>query len=73
MLKVAVLGAAGRMGRTVLGCILDSKDIRLSGAITEPNDRLLGRDAGELVGVEPLGVPLTDDPRQGLHSRQRSL
>jgi 4-hydroxy-tetrahydrodipicolinate reductase len=62
------------MGRAVLSCILDSKDVRLSGAITEPNDRLLGRDAGELVGAaESLGVPLTDDPRQGLHGAQAAI
>lgn len=70
MLKVAVLGAAGRMGRSVLGCLLESDDLKLTGAVTEPNDRLLGHDAGELLGVDVLGVPLTDDPRQGLHGAQ---
>ena len=69
-MKVAVLGAAGRMGRSVLGCLLESADLKLTGAVTEPNDRLLGHDAGELMGVGPLGVPLTDDPRQGLHGAQ---
>jgi len=73
LLKVAVLGAAGRMGRAVLGCIVESDDLRLAGAITEPNDRLLGRDAGELIGGEALGVPLTDDPRQGLDGAQAAV
>jgi len=68
-----VLGAAGRMGRAVLGCIVESDDLRLAGAITEPNDRLLGRDAGELIGGEALGVPLTDDPRQGLDGAQAAV
>jgi len=70
LLKIAVLGAAGRMGRAVLGCVLESDDLRLAGAVTEPSDRLLGRDAGELIGAEAVGVPLTDDYRQGLHGAQ---
>jgi 4-hydroxy-tetrahydrodipicolinate reductase len=61
------------MGRAVLGCLLESTDLRLSGAITEPDDRLLGRDAGELVGGAIVGVPLTDDPRQGLHGAQAAI
>jgi 4-hydroxy-tetrahydrodipicolinate reductase len=70
LLKVAVLGAAGRMGRTVLGCIVEADDLTLAGALTEPNDQLLGRDAGELIGAAALGVPLTDDRSQGLHGSQ---
>ena len=70
MLRVAVLGAAGRMGRAVLGCLVESDDLKLTGAVTEPKDRLLGHDAGELIGAGTLGVPLSDDPRQGLHGAQ---
>jgi 4-hydroxy-tetrahydrodipicolinate reductase len=67
MLKVAVLGASGRMGRAVLQCIAESDDLELSGAITEPGHASLGRDAGENAGLPSLGVPLTDDPRHGVH------
>lgn len=70
MFKVAVLGAAGRMGRAVLQCIFESSDLKVVGAVTEPKDPLLGRDAGELVGAAPAGVPLTDERSQGLHSAQ---
>ena len=35
MLKVAVLGAAGRMGRAVLSCIFEADDVTLVGAVTE--------------------------------------
>jgi len=70
LLRVAVLGAAGRMGRAVLGCLVESDDLKLTGAVTEPKDRLLGHDAGELIGAGTLGVPLSDDPRQGLHGAQ---
>jgi 4-hydroxy-tetrahydrodipicolinate reductase len=70
LLKVAVLGAAGRMGRAVLRCVLEADDLQLTGALTEPRDRLLGHDVGELAGADALGIPLTDDAQQGLHGAQ---
>jgi 4-hydroxy-tetrahydrodipicolinate reductase len=68
--KVAVLGAAGRMGRALLSCICESSDLKLVGAVTEPGDLRLGRDAGELIGAAAVGVPLTDERSQGLHAAQ---
>jgi 4-hydroxy-tetrahydrodipicolinate reductase len=73
LLKIAVLGATGRMGRAVLSCVFEAGDLRLVGAISEPNDRLLGRDAGELVAGEPMGVALTDERSQGLHGAQVAI
>lgn len=67
MVKVAVLGATGRMGRTILSCLPESDRLTLAGALTEPRDPALGRDAGEQAGLAPLGVPLTDDRMQALH------
>jgi len=67
VLKVAVLGASGRMGHAVLRCLAESGDVEVSGAVTEPADPALGRDAGEVCGLGSLGVPLTDDRAQGLH------
>ena len=73
MLKVAVLGAAGRMGRAVLSCIFEADDLTLVGAVTEIGDSLLGRDAGELVGAASAGVPLTDERSHGLHAAQVAI
>jgi 4-hydroxy-tetrahydrodipicolinate reductase len=70
LLKVAVLGAAGRMGRSVLRCVLEADDLSLVGAVTHTGDALLGRDAGELIGGAQAGVPLTDARSQALHSAQ---
>jgi 4-hydroxy-tetrahydrodipicolinate reductase len=61
------------MGRAVLSCVFEADDLRLSGAVTEPGDRLLGRDAAELVGVKAVGVPLTDERKQGLHAAQVAI
>ncbi len=58
------------MGRAVLSCILEADDLALAGAVTETGDPLLGHDAGELIGVPSLGVPLTDARSQGLNKVQ---
>jgi len=68
-----VFGAAGRMGRAVLSCICEADDLKLVGAITEPGDKWLGRDAGELVGGAAAGVPLTDERAQGLDTAQAAV
>jgi 4-hydroxy-tetrahydrodipicolinate reductase len=70
LLKVAVFGAAGRMGRAVLSCVQETDDLKLVGAVTVPGDPLLGHDAGEIVGGPSLGVPLTDDRSHGLNGAQ---
>lgn len=58
------------MGRAVLQCVFEAGDLKLVGAVTEPGDPLLGRDAGELAGAAAAGVPLTDERSQGLHTAQ---
>jgi 4-hydroxy-tetrahydrodipicolinate reductase len=67
VINLAVLGATGRMGRAILGCVAESRDFRLTGAVTEIGDPALGRDAGEFAGLAACGVPLTDDRAQALH------
>ncbi len=73
MLKVAVIGASGRMGKAILSCLVEADDLTLVGAVTEPGDPEVGNDAGELAGVGSLGVPLTDDRAQGLHGAQVAI
>ncbi len=72
-MKVAVLGASGRMGKAILSCLVEADDLTLVGAVTEPDDPALGDDAGEIAGVGTLGVPLTDDRAQGLHGAQVAI
>ena len=58
-LKIAVHGAAGRMGRALVQMIHDQGDLELAGALDAAGSPHLGRDAGELAGVSALGRPLT--------------
>ena len=73
MLKIAVLGASGRMGRAVLRCITESDDLEVVGAVTESTDSAIGCDAGEASGLGSLGIPLTDDRKKGLHEADAAI
>ncbi|MGI9274651.1 MAG: 4-hydroxy-tetrahydrodipicolinate reductase [Endozoicomonas sp.] len=61
MSRIAVVGAAGRMGRMFVEAIAADERVLLGAAIERPGSSLLGVDAGELVGVGSLGVVLTDN------------
>ncbi|WP_188859116.1 4-hydroxy-tetrahydrodipicolinate reductase [Marinobacterium nitratireducens] len=61
MIRVAVTGAAGRMGKTNIEALQLAEGVELSAAIVEPGSSLIGADAGELAGVGRLGVALVAD------------
>jgi len=56
-----VVGAAGRMGHALIRTIAEIDGVHLAGAIERPGSEALGRDAGELAGLGPNGVAITDD------------
>ena len=57
-MKVAVHGAAGRMGQRVVALALADTEIELVAAIESATHPQLGTDAGLLAGVGELGIPL---------------
>lgn len=61
MLRIAITGAAGRMGKTLIEACQQADDCTLSAAIERPGISLIGADAGELSGVGRLDVQLVDD------------
>ena len=66
-LDIAILGASGRMGRTLLSLVAAQPGrFRLRGALTVADDPLLGEDAGRLVGSESFGVALLAEPAAAL-------
>lgn len=61
MLRVAVLGAGGRMGRTLLRAIEDAPDMTLAGALVRPGSDLVGTVARNgAVGAPPAGGAAPD-------------
>ena len=60
MTKVAIFGAAGRMGRRLVALTLEDQQLQLAAALEAPGHELLGRDAGQVAASQEAGVPLTD-------------
>ena len=58
MINIAVMGAAGRMGRTLIEACARAEGLRLSAAIERSGNAAVGKDAGELAGLGKLGVTI---------------
>lgn len=61
MKKIAIAGAAGRMGRSLIQAVQEAKGLQLGAASERAGSSLIGADAGELAGLGSLGVALVDD------------
>ncbi len=61
MIRVAILGAGGRMGRLLVQQVLAESEFRLMGAVERPGHPWEGRDIGLLVGGGETGVFLKSD------------
>jgi len=60
-MRLAMNGALGRMGRSIIALALQDPDIQVSGAVESGGAFKLGLDAGEIIGIGRLGVQITDD------------
>ena len=60
MLRIAVSGAAGGMGKTLVQEVCDSQDVQLTHATEMPGNSSIGSDAGTLAGVDDVGVEVKD-------------
>ncbi len=61
MLRIAITGAAGRMGKTLIEACQQAEGCSVNAAIERPGISLIGADAGELAGVGTLDVKLVDN------------
>ncbi len=61
-MRIAVLGAAGRMGQALTRVLAETPSCAVAGGIEPKGSPTIGRDLGEVAGLEPLGVAITDDP-----------
>jgi len=61
MTRIAITGAAGRMGRTLVEACTQTDGLSLSVALERPGSSLIGADAGELAGLGSNGVRVGAD------------
>jgi 4-hydroxy-tetrahydrodipicolinate reductase len=64
-MRIAVAGAAGRMGRMLIEAVAADTDCRLSGALDMASSSAIGQDAGAAIG-RSTGVTVTADLGAGL-------
>lgn len=61
-MRIAVMGAAGRMGRELVRAVHDTPGCVVAGGAEREGAPEVGRDVGALAGLGPIGVKVTDDP-----------
>ena len=60
-MRLVVVGAAGRMGRTIVRLVAETEGLTLGGALERSGSPTLGEDPGTLAGVIAAGLSITDD------------
>lgn len=61
-MKLAVMGASGRMGRELIRAVHETNGCVVAGGTEAPGSDMIGTDLGELAGIGSLGVSVTDEP-----------
>jgi 4-hydroxy-tetrahydrodipicolinate reductase len=61
MTRIAIAGAAGRMGRNLIQACQQAEGMEVTAALEHPESSLLGSDAGDLAGIGRLGVSVGSD------------
>jgi 4-hydroxy-tetrahydrodipicolinate reductase len=64
-IKIAIVGVSGRMGRMLIEASLKDDGVQLVAAIDQSGVPAIGKDAGELVGMQ-CGVLVTTDVEAGI-------
>ena len=60
-MRLAILGAGGRMGRTLVKLVAETDSLALAAALERPGSDTIGKDAGDLAGAGTLGIAIADD------------
>lgn len=59
--RVVIIGVSGRMGHALVRAAAELPTVRIAAAVASTASPSLGRDAGVLAGIGPLGVQVTSD------------
>lgn len=61
-MRLAIAGAAGRMGRVLTRIVHETPGVEVAGGIEPAGSAHVGTDMGELAGIGTLDIAITDDP-----------
>jgi 4-hydroxy-tetrahydrodipicolinate reductase len=59
--RAVIVGASGRMGQALVRAARELPALRITGAVASAGSASIGRDAGVLAGLEPLGLEISSD------------
>ncbi|TAL24625.1 MAG: 4-hydroxy-tetrahydrodipicolinate reductase [Nitrospirae bacterium] len=60
MIKIAVAGAAGKMGQRITALSKEYPELKLAGAFEKKGHPAVGKDIGTIVGIGETGIKLSD-------------
>jgi len=69
-MKIAVVGAAGRMGQMLIRQIARTEGVSLAAASEVPGSKAIGKDAGEVAGLEANGIKIGGDSAAAIAAAQ---
>lgn len=61
MVRIGIAGACGRMGGRIAALAIKDKDLEISGAFDIKDNPRTGKDLGEVIGLEPMGLAVASD------------
>jgi 4-hydroxy-tetrahydrodipicolinate reductase len=61
MIKIAINGAGGLMGRRIAALAIESEQFDIVAALEAVGQETVGKDIGELAGTKPFGVKVTTE------------
>src|SRR5690606_9655424 len=66
--KIAVMGAAGRMGRELVRAVHALEGCQVAGGTEPAGSTAVGEDIGEVAGIGRLGIKISSDPLEVIAS-----
>ena len=57
-LSLGIVGAAGKMGKTLLLCSIKDPEVKVTAGCDVFNSPYMGKDLGQLIGSELMGISL---------------
>ncbi len=60
-MKIAINGAGGRMGKTLIQACDENENVQLGAAFEVSSSQSMGKDAGEAAGIGATGITITND------------
>ena len=61
MIRAAIIGVSGRMGRELVRAAVETPGLAVAAAVASASSQAIGKDAGELAGTKTIGVRVTND------------